>query len=390
MWIKRALEAKLLRTAQAFPCLLVTGPRQAGKSSLLRHLFPEIPCLYLDDLPTLRLASEDPKGFLAQAGEPVILDEVQLVGNLFVCLKHLIDEDTSKKGRFLLTGSQVFELMRGVSDSLPGRAAILELLPLSWAEIMGDSASSPPEIRAVWHQMWRGFFPAVQALHQEEVYTWMSSYLMSVVSRDIRSLLAIEHLGRFQRFLELLALRAGQVLNLSEVAKEAQVSHAAARDWISVLEATYMIKFLKPWHTNLSKRAVKSPKLLFVDTGLLCYLLNIRSSEELRRHPLYGNLFENMVAMEMIKRLGSIGRERSLYYYRQDGGAELDLLIETADGCWGYEVKSTATPSLDDRKHLIALQEELRIQKGQVLSLAEAPLGKGIMSHHFLNMELPS
>lgn len=171
---------------------------------------------------------------------------------------------------------------------------------------------------------------------------------------------------------------------------EAQISHACARSWLSVLEAAYIIKLLQPWHANASKRAVKSAKLLFVDSGLLCYLLKIRSPEELGRHPLYGHIFENMVAIEMLKRLSPIYQDRSLYFYRQESGAEIDLLVETAQGCWAYEVKSTSTPSTNDRRHLVALQDELRIEKAQVLSLAEMPLGQGVHSHHFLNMELPS
>jgi len=314
-----------------------------------------------------------------------------MAGELFVCIKLLVDADPKIKGRFFLTGSQVFGLMKGVSDSLAGRIAILELLPLSWSELLaGHKASPGMSIQAMWHQIWKGFFPGVQdyATH-EEVLAWMSSYLMSVVERDVRSLMAIEDLGRFQRFVELLALRAGQVLNLSEVAKEAQISHASARSWLSVLEATYIIKLLQPWHANLSKRAVKSAKLLFVDSGLLCYLLKIRSAEELGRHPLYSHIFENMVAIEMLKRLGPVYQDRSLYFYRQENGAEVDLLMETAHGCWAYKVKSTSTPSPEDRRHLVALKEELRIEKAQVLSLAEAPLGQGIHSRHFLNMELP-
>jgi predicted AAA+ superfamily ATPase len=268
---------------------------------------------------------------------------------------------------------------------------IVELLPLSWLELLqAGRFTNGISMQAVCQQIWRGFFPGVQnCATAEEVLAWMSSYLMSVAERDIRALMAIADLGRFQKFLELLALRAGQVLNLSEVAKEAQISHAAARSWLSVLEATYVIKLLQPWQANLSKRAIKSPKLLFVDTGLLCYLLRIRSPEELGRHPLYGNIFENMVAIEMIKRLSAAHLDRSIYFYRQESGAEIDLLVETAEGCWAYEVKSTLSPSTEDRRHLVALKDELRIRHAQVLSLANAPLGQNVQSRHFVRMDLP-
>ena len=391
-WIQRGLQAHLKNLGEAFPCLLLTGPRQAGKSSLLTRVWSSLPVLRLDDLLTLRLATEDPRGFLDQIGEPVILDEVQMAGSLLLDLKLRIDAAPHVTGRYFLTGSQVFGLMKGVSDSLAGRAVILELLPLSWKELQDakGEAGTLPEIKQVWRQMLRGFFPGAQHLTDEQAWAWTSSYLMSVVERDIRVLLAITDLSRFQKFLELLALRCAQVLNLTDVCKEAGISHATARDWLSVLEATYVVKLIQPWYPNLSKRVTKAPKILFTDTGILCYLLRIRTIEELGRHSLYGHIFENMVFMEAIKRLQARGLPRSVYYHRQDGGPEVDIVVETSSGCWAYEIKAGSTPDADDRRHLVTLKEPLKIECAQVLCLApDTPLGQGIMARHFLNMELP-
>ncbi len=364
----RALESELLKALHTFPAVLVTGSRQVGKTTLLRHILPDYRYVSFDLYSDLQGIKEDPRLFLEQHPPPVILDEIQHVPEIFRFLKGHIDQERHTYGQFALTGSQVFPLMQGVSESLAGRIAILELFPFSWNEW-----GMKPTIQSTLEGMVRGFYPEFIANPTLSPTRWFDSFLMTYIERDVRSLRSSIHIALFQRFLRLLAARAGQLLNLAEIAKELGISHPTVRDWLEILEATYVIYLLKPFHNNISKRYVKSSKLYFVDTGLLCFLLGIHSADELARSPFLGSLFENLVILEAVKRLSALSEPRTLYFYRSLKGVEVDLLIESHGKIDAYEIKWTQTPSASMTSALLSLRHEHPIQRMGLLAPIDTP-----------------
>jgi len=311
-FIPRVIGSALARAAKQFPALLLTGPRRAGKTTLLRRLFPRAAYHLLEDPDVIARIRSDPRGFLDEARPPAILDEVQNVPELFNYLRTRIDGAPRRCGRWLLTGSQDASLMRGVSESMAGRVAVFHLLPLSVQETSRVS-------------LWRGGFPEVLA-RPSAADVWFRSYIQTYLERDVRAISSIRDLSTFRRFLALLAGRCGQLLNKTDVAIPLGVSVPTVTEWLSILETTAQILLVPPFYENFGKRLIKSPKLYFVDSGLLCHLLGLESEAALARSPFLGPVFEGFVASELIKRQVNTGRRRELYYFRDQQGLEVDFL----------------------------------------------------------------
>ncbi|HEX4855486.1 MAG TPA: ATP-binding protein [Limnobacter sp.] len=323
-----------------------TGPRQSGKTTLTRQLFPSKPYVSLENPEQRQFAIEDPKRFLAQFRNGAVIDQVQRVPNLFSWLQGLVDE-RQIMGDFILTCSSQFELVRHISQSLAGRVGRVELLPLQRAELQKADVSLPDVDRL----MVKGNYPA---LYSRDVLPqdWFANYVATYVERDVRQLLQIKDLQLFQRFLRLVAARSGQLLNLSALGADAGISSVTAREWIGVLEASYLVMRLPPYFENFGKRLVKTPKLYFLDTGLMCWLLGIHSAEVLAHHPLRGQVFETLVIVEAYKSALNRGQPPALYFWRDTAGHEVDLVAQQAGSFECYEIKSGATFSSDWFKQL--------------------------------------
>jgi uncharacterized protein len=382
MYLHRKLEKPLKEALKQFPVLLITGPRQAGKSTLLQHSLKNYNYVTFDDILVRNLAESDPTLFLKTYKPPLILDEIQYVPSLLPHIKRVVDADRRNYGQYVLTGSQIFPLMKGVSESLAGRIAIFQLYPLSWEEI--PNAPLYDEIKMA-EQMMKGFYPEFQVQPQLNPKFWHSAYLSTYIERDLRTMRNIHDLGQFQRYLVLLAARAGQILNLNEIGKECGISQTTAKDWLTLLQATSIVYLLEPYSRNVTKRVVKSPKLFFVDTGLLCYLLRIESVEQLVHSPFSGHLFENMVVMETVKRFAEKGERAPCYFYRTNAGLEIDLLIDHGDHFDAYEIKFSSTPTPDMAQSLAQFKKEHPVKKAVVLNLRKDPLpfSNGVIATHW-------
>lgn len=335
----RDLAPTLTRLAAGFPIVAVTGPRQSGKTTLARACFPDKPYVNLENPMERAFAEEDPQGFLARFRDGAVFDEAQRWPDLFSWLQILVDEQRAP-GRFVLTGSQQFGLLSGVTQSLAGRAGMARLLPLSLGEL---PESATRELDAC---MVKGGYPA---LHAQPVTTedWFASYVATYVERDVRQITRVQDLSAFQRFVRLCAGRSGQLLNLSALAGETGITHSTARAWLSVLEASDLVFLLPPYHRNFGKRLVKTPKLYFVDVGLACWLLGIRDAGVLALHPLRGALFETLVVGEFLKLRLHAGRPADLYFWRDNNGLEADLLFEREGRLQTVEIKSGRTVTSD-------------------------------------------
>jgi predicted AAA+ superfamily ATPase len=338
---ERQLIHTLRRLATSFPVVAITGPRQSGKTTLSRACFPDKPYVSLEDPIERAFALEDPRGFLARFADGAIFDEAQRWPELFSHLQGLVDADR-RPGRYVLTGSQQFGLLSGVTQSLAGRVGLTRLLPLSLAEIPPAAIAS----LKLDDLMLRGLYPA---LHAQAIAPadWYASYVATYVERDVRQMLNIQDLSSFQRFLRLCAGRSGQMLNLSALAGESGIAQTTARAWMSVLEASDIVYLLPPYHRNFGKRLVKSPKLYFLDVGLACWLLGIRSAEVLALHPLRGALFETLVVGEFLKNRFNGGNPTDLYFWRDNNGLEADLVFEVANRLQTVEIKSGHTVTTD-------------------------------------------
>lgn len=348
--IQRNLHKKILYFAEKFPVLTLTGPRQSGKSTLLRTSFPDYNYVSLEE-PYLRLLAEsDPKNFLNNLQGKTIIDEAQYVPDLFSYIQTRVDV-ANNTGMYILSGSQNFLLMQRITQSLAGRAAILKLLPFSYTEICQINAEKPID-----ELLLLGGYPRIydKNILPHEFYP---NYIQTYVERDVRLLRNIADLSLFIRFIKLCAGRIGQLLNLASLANDCGITVATAQAWLSLLETSYIVFQLQPYHKNFNKRLIKSPKLYFYDTGLACSLLSIENATQVNTHYLHGELFENWVIVEYIKQLYNQAKNPALYFWRDSNGNEIDLLAETAEGIEAFEIKSSATMNTDHFKGLKRWQE---------------------------------
>lgn len=351
--LRRTLEKRLRLSASQYPVVSLTGPRQSGKTTLVRDVFAEYDYVSLEHPEQRAFALEDPKGFLGQFRGKVILDEVQRTPELFSYIQPLVDERDAP-GQFILTGSQNFLLLRNISQTLAGRCAVLHLLPLALHELQERppfpledlGRKIPPQAQKatepLFDLLFRGFYPRIYDKNLDP-QDWLRNYHQAYLERDVRDLANVGDLEVFSRFVRLCAGRNGQLLNLSSLSVDCGVSHTTARRWLSILEASFLVVLLRPHFQNFNKRLVKTPKLYFLDTGLLCYLLRIPSAEELRFHPHRGAIFESFVVSEFFKNFLHQGLEPGLFFWRDSSGHEVDLLVEKGSALIPVEIKSGET-----------------------------------------------
>ncbi|MEQ8764271.1 MAG: ATP-binding protein [Planctomycetota bacterium] len=376
--IPRTLTGRLQDLARQYPVVTVSGPRQSGKTTLVRSTFTEHDYASLEEPDLRSFALEDPRGFLDRydTGAGVILDEIQRTPELFSYLQGRVDQD-DRPGRYVLTGSQNFLLLDSVSQSLAGRTAILSLLPLSLSELEGRLPLEPQSLGEelpsndrtsrfdLFELLWTGGYPRIHDRALEPT-TWLESYFRTYVERDVRQLTNVGDLETFGRFVRLCAGRTGQLLNLSSLANDAGVTHSTARRWISILEASFVVKLLGPHHESFNKRLTKSPKLYFLDSGLLCYLLGIRAPAELEIHASRGNVFESFVVSELWKASFHRGREPELTFWRDSAGHEIDIVSGEGPRRVAIEVKSGKTYASDFIKGLRFWRESLAGEDARV------------------------
>jgi len=338
----RQLGTKIQDASQMFYAVAVVGPRQSGKTTLLRHLFPDYHYLNLEDPDTLEKLKLDPRAFLSDKKKQYIIDEAQEYPDLFSFLLGIIDQNKIK-GQFILSGSQNFTLMENISQSLAGRVAVLELLPLMFDELKSYGSFAEANI---WKLVFQGSYPGPN-YDGVETSLWYKSYLQTYLQRDVRQVLNVRDLSQFHLFLKLCAGRHGQLLNLSELGSECGISHTTAKQWINILEASYVLFRLQPYYKNFNKRLVKTPKLYFFDSGLVCHLLGIESGEHAQLHVSRGALFEGYVVSEIAKHFYARAKTPELYFWNHHKGFEIDVLLEKQGIPTAIEIKSSSTFSSD-------------------------------------------
>lgn len=355
--IPRKLEKKLREAAKQYPVVTLTGPRQSGKTTLVRSVFSEYDYISLEDPEQRHFAIDDPRGFLEQFHENAILDEIQRTPDLFSYIQTIVDE-VDRPGQFILSGSQNFLLLKSISQTLAGRCSVLHLLPFSMSELMESpdlsideiginipSKRNPPKMD-LFRCLFTGFYPRI---HDKKLdpQDWLKNYFQTYIERDVRDIVNVGDLVAFQRFMGLCAGRAGQLLNLSSLATDCGITHTTARRWLSILETSFVVLQLHSHYQNFRKRLVKSPKLYFIDTGLLCYLLRIRKPEELLLHSSRGAVFESYVISEIHKRALHYGKEADLYFWRDSAGHEVDVILNKVPKPTPLEIKSGKTVARD-------------------------------------------
>jgi len=336
-YILRRVEAPCVELFTKYPVVTVTGPRQSGKTCMARHAFPDLPYVNLEDREERLYAEQDPKSFFSRFPDGAVVDEVQNAPDLTSWIQVIVDEKRTN-GQFVLTGSRQFEVMEAVAQSLAGRTAMVTLLPFSLEEV--------PFRGGVDELLFRGFYPRIWDQDLNPVRA-LSDYIVTYVERDLRKISQIHNISLFERFLGLCAGRIGQILNVSSLANDTGISHVTAAQWITVLEASYIVYRLKPYHANVGKRLVKSPKLYFYDVGLAARLLGIERAEHVSTHPLRGSIFENLAVMELLKYRCNRILPESMYFYRDSKGNEIDVVLMVQGQPFPVEIKSGATMSPD-------------------------------------------
>lgn len=363
-YIKRSLESVVLELTKEYPVIMMTGPRQVGKTTMLQKLMEGTERNYvsLDDLNNRELAKTDPELFLQLHKTPVLIDEVQYAPELFTYIKIKVDRD-QRPGDFWLTGSQVFKLMRGVQESLAGRVALLSMTTLSQAEI-SNTPSSPfiveqetllkkaelaqkLDVRAIYKRIFQGSMPAIISKKNSNSQIFYSSYLSTYIERDVKELSDKISSLKFLRFITAVAARCSQMLNIADIARDSDINQNQAKDWLAILETLGIIFYLHPYSNNLMKRLVKTPKLYFYDSGLVCYLTKWTSAETLEAGAMSGAIFENYVVSELMKSYLNSGKEPYLYYYRDRDTKEIDVVMERDDVLHPLEIKKSSNPSKD-------------------------------------------
>lgn len=378
----RTLARTIHTVSKSFPVLMLTGPRQVGKTTLLEMCARDTPTaprhyVTLDDLDARALAQSDPALFLQTWPAPVIIDEIQYAPQLFAAIKMQVDREKTN-GQFWLTGSQKFQLMRGITESLAGRVAIVDLLGLSQAELDGRAETSKPfvptaewiastrqpmqskSLMNVFEHIWLGAYPRLNAQGDQAPLArdvFYRSYIQTYIQRDVQDVLKVSDQTAFNRFLTAVAARTGQLLNYASLARAVDIDNKTAKAWLSVLETSGLVYLLQPYHSNLTKRLVKAPKLYFLDTGLAAYLTRWPDAASLEAGAMSGALLETWAVSEILKSYWHNGREAPLYFYRDADQQEVDLIVESADTLYPVEIKKTASPSHNAKRHFTALDK---------------------------------
>jgi predicted AAA+ superfamily ATPase len=378
IYIHREVEKVLRHAVDQFPALALTGPRQSGKSTLAKKIFGKTHNIVSFDNPITReQAISDPKFFIKSAGKKIVFDEIQYVPQILSYIKILIDEDRHNYGRFIITGSQQFHLIKNIGDSLAGRIALFDLLPFSIdekkkiAHLRNKISDTENEFE---HACLRGSYPEIALRSNIDFNAWYGSYLQTYLERDIRTTYNVGILRQFQQFMRLLAGRCSQILNLSTFANDLGISVNTIKKWLSILEASRIIYILPPYYRNLGKRVTKSPKIYFLDIGLICYLTGLKSRGHLFNGPLTGALFENFVIQETVKYFLNKGIRPKLYYLRTHNQAEIDLIIEKNFKLYPFEIKATRTPNFGMAKQVERSKQifsKLKFGSGKIVCFSE-------------------
>ena len=388
-YLQRTIEPFIGRAAAEFPVVMLTGPRQSGKTTLLQHLFSKTHRYLSMELPDVQAAAlNDPRGFLELYPPPAIFDEIQYAPGLLPYIKERVDAARQRMGQFILTGSQNILLAQGVSESLAGRVAMLRLLPLSFREILKRAQTPLPweeetriprsglAYKELWESFLRGGYPELVVNPERDLGLWHASYVQTYLERDVRALRQVGELGQFQSFLRALAARSAQLFNIADLARDLGVAVNTVRAWLSVLEATFQIVVLRPYYANVGKRLVKTSKVYFADVGTLCYLVGLRDAAHAAAGPMGGAIMETAVVNEVVRTMTHRGQEPRLYFWRTAKGSEVDLLVDTGVELIPLEIKLSTTPAARMAAGIDALRRDLgeRVQKGYVVHPGEARL----------------
>jgi len=400
-YIKRSMEIPLKQAVREFPVIVMTGPRQSGKTTILKHLFGKDYRYVSLEPPDVRSAAiSDPRGFLDINPPPVIFDEIQYTPELLPYIKEAVDEDRGRRGAFLLSGSQNILLAERTTETLAGRTAVLKLMPLTQRETLGRPASlfpwepgyhvprkKLPTGLDLWEVFIRGWYPEPVSEPDRDISLWHASYMQTYLERDVRTLRQVGDLTLFQAFLRTLAARSAQLINLTDIARDLGVAVNTIKAWLSVLEATYQVIILRPYHANIGKRLVKTPKVFFADAGTLCNLTGLKDPEHAARGPMGGSIMETVVVSEIYKSLLNRGEEPRIHFWRTSTGTEVDIVVEWEQKLIPIEVKLSSTPRPGMAAGIKAFRASLgdRVAPGYVVHPGEAhlPLGDGVVALPF-------